>query len=123
MLLEVIEANHAVDLVPVVDARFERGVSGQPKVHSLVKQDIEEFEKEMTICEILAQVCDLGNVVLLEDLVDYHHDLLVLLTISARFFVTSWFLGALVFTFSGVRLIQHFFLKQFYLLYFIQKIY
>ena len=123
MLLEVIEANHAVDLVPVVDSGFERGVGGQTKVHSLVKQNIEEFEKEMTICEILAQVRDLGNVVLLEDLVDYHHDLLVLLTISARFFVTSWFLGALVFTFSGVRLIQHFFLKQFYLLYFIQKIY
>ena len=123
MLLEVIEANHAVDLVPVVDACFERGVSGQTKVHGLVKQDIEEFEKEMTICEILAQVRDLGYVVLLEDLVDYHHYLLVLLTISARFFVTSWFLGALVFTFSGVRLIQHFFLKQFYLLYFNQKIY
>lgn len=123
MLLEVIEANHAVDLVPVVDAGFERGVSGQTKVYGLVKQNIEEFEKEMTICEILAQVRDLGNVVLLEDLVDYHHDLLVLLTISARFFVTSWFLGALVFTFSGVSLIQHFFLKQFYLLYFIQKNY
>ena len=53
LLLEVVEADHAVDLVPVVDAGLEGGVRRQLQVHALVKQDVEKLEEEVPVRELL----------------------------------------------------------------------
>ena len=61
------------------------------------------------VSEILAKIRNLRHIVLLEDLIDYLHDLLILLTVSIFFFIGhASFLRALISTFISVALIQHF---------------
>ena len=68
-MLEVVEAEDAVDLVPVVDTSLECLVSGQAQIDSFVKQNIEQLQEEVTVGEVARQATHWGYVVLFEDLV------------------------------------------------------
>ena len=81
LLLEVVEADDAVNLVPIVDACFKRGICGQLQVDTFVKQDIEKLEEELAIRERLRKAGNRRHLILFKDHVDDLYDLFGLLAI------------------------------------------
>lgn len=70
MLLEVIEADYAVYFIPVIDASFKGLVRRKTQVDVLIKKNVEQFQEEDPICEVIGKVGDWVDSILLEDGVD-----------------------------------------------------
>ena len=54
-LLEVVEADHGVDFVPVVDLGFRVGVGGHWEVQLLVEEEVEQKKEKTAVGEFFRE--------------------------------------------------------------------